>query len=113
MSSSDTGTGKQLSAADIERALEAPASVFASPEDVLTHAGLTKEQKIEILRRWQYEAVEIDVAVEEGMPGDDNLLLRRIMLALGALTGPLDLDHLGPNKQHGLPRSDTKTGKRN
>ena len=85
--------------------MEAPASVFATPEEVLEHAELTSAQKIEILRRWQYDAVEIDVAVDEGMPGDDDPLLRRIMLALGTLTGPIDLEHLGPNKQHGLPRT--------
>lgn len=106
-----TGTGnptRSLSLLDVERAMEAPASVFATPEEVLEQSELTPAQKIEILRRWQYDAVELDVAVEEGMPGEDDPLLRRIMLALGQLTGPIDLEHLGPNKQHGLPRSDTR-----
>jgi hypothetical protein len=96
---------KRISQAEIETAMAAPASVFATPEEVLEHDELTREQRIEILRRWQYDAVEIDVAVDEGMPGDDDPLLRRIMLALGKLTGPIDLEHLGPNKQHGLPRA--------
>ncbi len=97
------GAPKRFSPSEIEKAMEAPASVFATPEEVLEHPGLTPAQKIEILRRWQYDAVELDVAVEEGMPGDDDPLLRRIMLALGALSGAIDLEHLGPNKQHGLP----------
>jgi len=83
--------------------MEAPGSVFATPEEVLEHDELSEAQKIEILRRWQYDAVELDVAVEEGMPGDDSPLLRRIMLALGTLSGPIDVEHLGPTKQHGLP----------
>ena len=115
MSSTDTNKAiKSLSPSDIERAFAAPASVFATPEEVLAHAELTDAQKIEILRRWQYDAVEVDVAVEEGMPGEDDPLLRRIMLALGTIAGPLDLEHLGPNKQHGLPREDAqaRTGKR-
>lgn len=94
-----------MSAEQVELALEAPASVFAEPGDVLLHDELTREQKIEILRRWQYDAVEIDVAVEEGMPGEDDAFLRRIMVALGTLTGPIDLEHTGPSKQHGLPQS--------
>lgn len=98
---------KRISQAEIETAMAAPASVFATPEEVLEHDELSREQKIEILRRWQYDAVEIDVAVDEGMPGDDHPLLRRIMLALGKLTGPIDLEHLGPTKQHGLPRTAT------
>lgn len=96
-----------MSPAEIDAAMTSPASVFATPEEVLDHDGLTREQKIEILRRWQYNAVELDVAVEEGMPGEDDPLLRRIMLALGKLAGPIDLDHLAPNKQHGLPRAAT------
>jgi hypothetical protein len=94
----------QLSAADVERAMLEPASVFATPEAVLTHDELTKEQKIEILWRWEYDAAEVAVAVEEGMPGEDNGLLRRVMLALGTLTGPLDMEHTGPTKHHGLAR---------
>jgi hypothetical protein len=88
----------------IDKAMLEPASVFASPEDVLGHDELTKQQKIDILWRWQYDAAEQSVALEEGMPGEDNDLLRRIMLALGTLGAPLDIEHTGPTKQHGLPR---------
>jgi hypothetical protein len=89
---------------DIERAMVEPASVFATPEEVLAHEELTREQKIEILWRWEYDAAELAVAVEEGMPGEENGLLRRVMLALGTLTGPIDMEHTGPTKHHGLAR---------
>jgi len=91
--------------AEIENAVAAPASFFATPEEVLDHDELTREQKIEALWRWEYDAAELAVAVEEGMPGEDNGLLRRVMLALGTLTGPIDVEHTGPTKQRGLPRS--------
>lgn len=108
MTSAGTGSrARPISPSEIEKAMEAPASVFATPEEVLEHTELTPAQKIEILRRWQYDAVELGVAVEEGMPGEDDGLLRRIMLALGQLAGPIDVEHLGPTKQHGLPRSAT------
>lgn len=97
-----------LSSAEIERAMLEPASVFATPEDVLKHDELTKEQKVEILWRWEYDAAELAVAVEEGMPGEDNGLLRRVMLALGTLTGPIDVEHTGPTKHHGLARPAVK-----
>ncbi|MBR0673717.1 hypothetical protein [Neoroseomonas soli] len=90
---------------DFERALMNPAAEFASPEAVLGHALLSDHQKIEILQRWEYDAADISVAVEEGMPGAEETLLRRITLALQQLAGPLDLDRTGPSKQHGLPRS--------
>jgi hypothetical protein len=95
-------------AIDIEEAVLDPSSVFGTPEDVLTHVSLTPDQKVEILRRWEYDAAEVSVAVEEGMPGDDASLLRRILLALDELTGGIDTERTGPSKQHGLDRSAVK-----
>ncbi|MBR0661964.1 hypothetical protein [Neoroseomonas oryzicola] len=89
---------------DIERALLDPAAVFATPEEVRDHRALSREQKIEILQRWEYDAADISVAVEEGMPGAEETLLRRITLALQAIAGPLDLDRTGASKHHGLSR---------
>lgn len=86
-----------------EKALLNPASVFAEPEDVLVQAGLTYQQKAEILRRWAYDESEIAVAVEEGMPDGESTVLQRILVALERLPGGLDAEHTGPTKQHGLP----------
>jgi len=72
-------------AVNLEEALRDPASVFATPEDVASHAGLTREQKIEILRLWEYDAAQAEVATEEGMPGGNDDLLRRILLEQHAL----------------------------
>ena len=92
----------------IEKAMLDPESVFGMPENILNEASLPKEIKIEILRRWQYNASEESVALEEGMPGQESDMLRRILVALGDLSGPLDLQHTGPTKQHGLPREAIK-----
>jgi hypothetical protein len=59
------------------------------------------------LRRWEYDAGEVDVSGEEGMPGPDSDLLRRIMLALETLA-TVDPDESRPTKQRGLPRSAVK-----
>jgi len=91
-----------------KRALADPSDVFETPEAVLEADDLENDQKIEILRRWEYNVSEEDVALEEGMPGDESGLLRRILVALGMLTGPIDVDHTPPSKQHGLPRSSLK-----
>lgn len=96
---------KRIAPSDIEKAIQAPFSFFATPEEVLEHSELTREQKIEALWRWEYDAVELAVAVEEGMPGEDDGILRRVLLALGTLTGPIDVEHSGPTKQHAVPRS--------
>lgn len=89
---------------DLEAALRNPAAVFATPEEVLEHSELALEQRIEILRCWAYDASELAVAEEEGMPGATNDLQRQVLLALGQLTHGTDVRYVGPTKQHGLLR---------
>ena len=96
---------------DMETALLDPGSKFASPEALLAHPELTTEQKIELLRRWEYDAAEVCVAVEEGMPGGETGLLGRILSALDQLTGGVDCERPGPTKQHGLDRRSVDTRK--
>ena len=78
-----------------------PASAFASPTALLECTTLADEQKIDLLHRWYYDAVEIAVAEEEGMPVRDSDLVREILQALEQLE-PIDVEHTGPSKQHGL-----------
>ena len=94
---------------DMEQALVDPGSVFATPEDLAAHKGLSTQQKIEILRRWEYDASEVSVAVEEGMPDGDGDLLRRILLALEQLSGGIDMERVAPTKQHGIPKLAVKS----
>jgi hypothetical protein len=99
---------KKPQAVDMDQALLNPGSVFASPEALLAHGGLSQQQKIEILRRWAYDASEDAVALEEGMPDGDSDVLHRILLMLDGLTGGVNVDQVGPTKQHGIPRSAVK-----
>lgn len=80
------------------RALVDPASVFSAPNDVLNQAGLKPAQRIEILRRWQYDANQVAVAEEEGMPGNSPLMVRSVALALNALTDGVDCERLKTTK---------------
>lgn len=80
------------------RALLDPASVFRAPDDVLTQAGLKPAQRVEILRRWQYDAHQVAVAEEEGMPGNRPLMVRSVALALHTLTAGVDCERLKTTK---------------
>jgi hypothetical protein len=87
---------------DLEKARLDPGSVFADPEALRDHRGLTREQKIELLRRWAYDASELAVAEEEGMAGGEPSQLSRILAVLHALTGGYDVEHSPPTKQKGV-----------
>ncbi len=67
-----------------------PAFVFLDPEDVLQRHELTREQKIEVLRRWKFDALQLQVAEEENMGSEQpSDILDRVLQALHALnTGP-------------------------
>jgi hypothetical protein len=86
---------------DYEKSLLDPSSVFATPEEVLQRSDLSKQQKIEILRRWEYDEIEVAVAEEEGMVGDRPLMLRRILLALEQLTEGIGSGNRSPTKHDG------------
>lgn len=49
-------------------ALLNPPSVYPLPMDVVKDNSLTREQKIQILHRWEYDARELQIAEEENMP---------------------------------------------
>jgi hypothetical protein len=87
---------------DLHQALRDPGATFSKPEDLLVPSNLSVEQKIEILRRWEYDVAETDVAEEEGMRGPETDLRRRIILTLDALAGAVDTEHTAPSKQHAL-----------
>lgn len=86
---------------DIEKALLDPSSEFATLEDLLRDKSLTREQKIQILHRWEYDARELEVAEEENMSGGPPSMLAEIFSALRALGCELDVEHSPPTKQGG------------
>lgn len=72
---------------DYARAMRDPKSCFAEPSNVLSDQSLTKDQKINILKQWEYDAREQSVAEEENMPTgpSDTFMISRIREALREL----------------------------
>ncbi len=54
-----------------------------------------------ILRRWEYDARELEVAEEENMGGASPSLLGEILNARHALNAGVDTEHSPPTKQGG------------
>jgi len=86
---------------DIDKAMLDPTSVFRKPEDVLKAHDLTREQKIEILRRWKYDARALEVAADENMTGNNSDLLYRVLNALNELGYEPDPENVPPTKHGG------------
>lgn len=63
-----------------------PGATFGSPAALLKCDSLSDAQKVDILRRWYEDAMEIAAAEDEGMPSRDNDLLHEISLSLRQLT---------------------------
>jgi len=78
---------------DIEKALLNPAMVFKNPQEVVESNDLSPEQKIEILRRWEYDVRELQVADEESMtaPKPEAVTLDMVLKALHAVGAPPDV----------------------
>lgn len=91
---------------DIDKALLDPAAVFKSPEDLIDSEELAQEKKIELLKRWEFDARELQVPEEENMIGNNADILDRIMRALLRLDKNSELDrreHSVSSKQCGDP----------
>ncbi len=86
---------------NIEKAMLDPASEFACPDEVFDEQSLTRDQKIKILRRWEYDARELEVAEEENMSGGPPDMLDQILKVLHRLDAAVDIDHSPPTKQGG------------
>lgn len=88
---------------DVKKALLNPSSVFKQPDDVVQSNELSRDQKIELLSRWEYDVRQLQVADEESMtaPRPEPVTLDAILKALRALGAPADVEHSAPTKQGG------------
>lgn len=87
---------------DLDQAIINPSSIFKRPYDVLDNQLLTRQQKIEILKRWAYDERNLAVAEEENMLDRDSQqksFLEEIIKALLILGVTHDQDLPPPTKQ--------------
>lgn len=80
---------------------------FATPESLLADASLTREQKLALLRQWEYDLHLLQVATEENMtgdatPGNNAEQLRQVHAAAEKLGAELDPEAAGAAKAGGI-----------
>jgi hypothetical protein len=84
---------------DVKMAMLDPTSVFMDPKEVVANAELSRDQKIEILRRWEYDAHALEVAEEEaGMVVCRPEMFDLVVQALHTLGAERDTEHTPPTK---------------
>ena len=82
---------------DVAKAMLDPTMVFKEPKDVVASNELTRDQKIEILRRWKYDAQQLEVAEDEaGMAVRRPEMFDRVVHALRMLELEHDTEHSRP-----------------
>jgi hypothetical protein len=86
---------------NFQKALQDPGLVFKTPEDIFRNRQLSRQQKIKLLRQWEYDVREIQVAEEENMNGPQPATLASIHEALNALGVFHDSERSAPTKQGG------------
>jgi hypothetical protein len=75
-----------------EQALVNPASVFAKPNEVVSTPAFSRKQKIDVLRRWEYDARMLQMGDQEGKVDECEELLAEILESLHQLDYWPDLD---------------------
>ncbi len=84
---------------DVKTAMLDPTMVFEDPMDVVANDELTRDQKIEILRRWEYDARQLEIAEEEaGMAVRRPEMFDLVLQALHTLGVERDIEHTPPTK---------------
>ncbi|HZA53594.1 MAG TPA: hypothetical protein VE616_05025 [Candidatus Udaeobacter sp.] len=86
---------------EFEKALLDPGLAFKTPEEVLKRNDLSRDQKIKILRQWEYDVREMQVADDENMTGPQPVAIGAIRDALRSLGILPDTEKTAPTKQGG------------
>jgi len=71
-----------LTKEELADAITSPVSIFDFPLEVVACPGLSREQKIEILKRWELDARALQRATDENMSGGEHPLLEEVNRAL-------------------------------
>lgn len=79
---------REISQIDFVAALQNPQAFFAEPRDVTDDRQLSREQKLEVLRRWEQDALRLSESEAEGMGGGEENMLGRVKQAIQTLCEP-------------------------
>jgi hypothetical protein len=86
---------------EFEKALLDPGLAFKTPDEILKRNDLSRDQKVKLLRQWEYDVREMQVAEDENMTGPQPVAIGAIRDALRALGISPETESTAPTKQGG------------
>jgi hypothetical protein len=81
-----------FTAKDYDQALLTPQKIFELPMEVVETESLTAEQKLKVLKRWEADAHDLEVATDENMSGGERSRLGEVRRAIHELCERESLD---------------------
>ncbi|MGB8314306.1 MAG: hypothetical protein WCE69_07420 [Aestuariivirga sp.] len=74
-----------FTAKDYDQALLTPQKIFDLPMEVVETESLTAKQKLKVLKRWEADAHDLEVATDESMSGGERSRLGEVRRAIDEL----------------------------
>jgi hypothetical protein len=80
-----------ITAKDYDKALLTPSKIFELPMEVVETDSLTSVQKLKVLKRWEADAKDMQVASSESMTGGEVSRFDEVREAIHALCERADI----------------------
>ena len=74
-----------FTAKDYDQALLTPQKIFDLPMEVVETESMTVKQKLKVLKRWEADAHDLEVAADENMSGGEQSRLGEVRTAIDEL----------------------------
>ena len=81
-----------FTAKDYDQALLTPQKIFDLPMEVVETESLTIKQKMKVLKRWEADAYDLDVATDESMSGGERSRFGEVRRAIHELCERENID---------------------
>ena len=88
-----------FTAKDYDQALLTPQKIFDLPMEVVETDSLTAKQKLKVLKRWEADANDLEVATDESMSGGERSRLGEVRRAIHELCERENIDENSPDLQ--------------
>ena len=69
----------------IAKAIENPVKVFDSPQEIVNNDKLSLDKKLEILKSWEQDAIQLETSTGENMTGGEPSRLTEVRAAIDHL----------------------------